>query len=184
MRRMIFSVVMLFAIACAADAYKDAMEEKFDAPNAVEWQKASSDAIAAATTPEVLDSFTENAAAASALCSAVKPAYGTDPIKAAQIAAVSQRVMEPESCRCPLAFLAFWRHTRSDRRDIWTAALLDAAGKAADPYIATFLLDQLRWCGRRCQADAVRKIGAAPGTAREVKEMAALVAAELSAAER
>ena len=99
-------------------------------------------------------------------------------MKAAQIAAVSQYVMQEDGW-CGKGFL-FWRQTYDDRRRIWTAALLDAAKKAADSYVKVFMLDQLRWCGYPCQAPKVSVFRAS--TDKAVSAMAELVAGELSRA--
>ena len=81
--------------------YGPAMASKKGDPMAVEWQAKNKAALEAATSDKELVCFVRDLASARALLAEVKPAYATDPLKACQIAAVSQFVMRPgwESAR-------------------------------------------------------------------------------------
>ncbi len=169
------------AAACAAGAdpnpfasYDAAMKPVKSDPMAVEWQDAGRGAIAAKTGDEVLAGFAESAESAAALLAEVKTAYATDPAVAAQVAAVSQYVM-----RARPGWWRFWTWFSDSPREVWTAALLDAAAKGGDQYRKMFFLDQLRWCGFAEQADAVRSVGKKSGD-RAVAQMSDVVATELS----
>ena len=102
-------------------------------------------------------------ASASALLSEVKPGFQTCPIKAFQIAAVTQYVMLPGKTG----------------RALWTEQLLAFAEKAAQADVKMFYIDQLRWCGLKTQAAKVVEIGKASGK-KCVQEFAEQVATELS----
>ena len=163
-------VAMVLAAAMAASAgYNEDMKEVYGSRTGVTWQNENDAALAA---------FVKDADAAAALLAEVKPAYATCPMKAAQIAAVSQFVMQ-DDCWCRKVFL-FWTQTHDDQRRIWTTALLDAAKAATDPYVQVFMLDQLRWCGYPCQAPKVSVFRAS--TDKAVSAMAEIVAGELSRA--
>ena len=97
--------------------YGPAMASKKDDPMAVEWQAKNKAALEAATSDKELVCFVRDLASARALLAEVKPAYATDPLKACQIAAVSQFVMRPG-----------WEHARG----IWTEALFKAFMTATD----------------------------------------------------
>ena len=142
-------------------------------PTAAEWHNANQAALEKATSAETLAAFVEDAAAARALLAKVKPAYATDPMVAAQIAAVSQYVMDAEP-----RWWAFWSWFGDSPREIWTAALLEAARTAEDAYRAEYFLDQLRWCGFPEQAEDVCKIGRS-SKEKAVREFARVVAKEL-----
>ncbi len=156
--------------------YGAAMKPNKSHPMAVEWHAANRDAIEAETSDGKLASFVESAESASALLAKVKPAYATDPMVAAQVAAVSQYVM-----RADPSWWQFWSWFSDTPREVWTAALLDAAAKGGDQYRTMFFLDQLRWCGFAEQACAVRKIGKGSKDC-AVRQMADIVATELSPA--
>ena len=153
--------------------YGAAMKPNKDYPMAVEWHAANRDAIEAETSDDKLASFVESAESASALLAKVKPAYATDPMVAAQVAAVSQYVM-----RADPSWWKFWVWFSDSPREVWTAALLDAAAKGGDQYRTMFFLDQLRWCGFAEQACSVRKIGK-ESKDKAVMQMADIVATEL-----
>ena len=98
----IFIVAVLAAMTCfAAGKKKDAYDIKpgaakpTDAPASEKWQAQNKAKLAEATKDEVLAAFVKDAASASALLSEVKPGFQTCPIKAFQIAAVTQYVMLP-----------------------------------------------------------------------------------------
>ena len=172
-------VAMVLATAMAASAgYNEDMKALYDSKTGVTWQNENDAALAEATSPDALAAFVKDADAAAALLAEVKPAYATCPMKAMQIAAVSQFVMQ-DDCWCRKVFL-FWTQTHDDQRRIWTKALLDAAKAATDPYVQVFMLDQLRWCGYPCQAPKVSVFRAS--TDKAVSAMAELVAGELSRA--
>ena len=167
----IFVVAVLAAATCFAagqkkkDAYDIRPEaaKADDAPAAEKWQAQNKAKLAEATKDEVLAAFVKDAASASALLSEVKPGFQTCPVKAFQIAAVTQYVMRPGK----------------EGRALWTEQLLAFAAKAEKNDVKMFYLDQLRWCGLKAQAAKVRELGAA---AKEkcVKDFAELVASELA----
>ena len=166
----IFIVVVLAAMTCfAAGKKKDAYDIKpgaakpTDAPASEKWQAQNKAKLAEATKDEVLAAFVKDAASASALLSEVKPGFQTCPVKAFQIAAVTQYVMRPGK----------------EGRALWTEQLLAFAAKAEKNDVKMFYLDQLRWCGLKAQAGKVREMGKA---AKEkcVKDFAELVASELA----
>lgn len=145
--------------------YGKAMASEKGFKMAVEWQAENAEALEKATSCETLEKLAGTGEAMDALLAKVAGAYGTDPIVATQIAAVTARSM---CTKCPKAPAV---------RDRWTAALLKAARESKDDYRAMFFLDQLRWCGKPGDAAEVRKIG--ENAPKAVKEFAALVAGEL-----
>ena len=166
----IFIVAVLVAVTCfAAGKKKDAYDIKpeaakaTDAPAAEKWQAQNKAKLADATKDEVLAAFVKDAASASALLAEVKPGFQTCPVKAFQIAAVTQYVMLPGKAG----------------RALWTEQLLAFAEKAEQPDVKMFYLDQLRWCGLKAQAAKVVEIGKASGK-KCVQEFAEQVSAELS----
>ena len=166
----IFIVVVLAAMTCfAAGKKKDAYDIKpgaakpTDAPASEKWQSQNKAKLADATKDEVLAAFVKDAASASALLAEVKPGFQTCPVKAFQIAAVTQYVMLPGKAG----------------RALWTEQLLAFAEKAAQPDVKMFYIDQLRWCGLKAQAEKVRELGKASGK-KCVQEFAEQVATELS----
>ena len=166
----IFIVVVLAAVTCfAAGKKKDAYDIKpgaakaTDAPAAEKWQAQNKAKLADATKDEVLAAFVKDAASASALLAEVKPGFQTCPVKAFQIAAVTQYVMLPGKAG----------------RALWTEQLLAFAEKAEQPDVKMFYIDQLRWCGLKTQAAKVVEIGKASGK-KCVQEFAEQVATELS----
>ena len=169
-------------MAVAADPnpfadYTSGMASDKSHPMAVEWQNANNAALVKETSDETLAGFVKDAASARALLAQVKPAYETDPMVSAQIAAVSQYVMregEP-------SWWAFWSWFSDSPRRVWTAALLEAAASAPDAYRAECYLDQLRWCGYPEQAAAVRTIGTSSKD-KAVRDFARMVAGELDPA--
>ena len=143
---LVMAVGACWAAAPAAPAEKKPAEKKFVDPNAyasygpgtatkagdpsaAEWQAANKDALAKATSDAELVCFVRDDASALALLSEVKPNYATDPLKASQIAAVSQFVMRPG-----------WESTRA----IWTGALFKAFQSAKDDTVRMAYLEQLR----------------------------------------
>ena len=174
----ILITIAIMAASVAWAGYDADMKALYGSQTAVTWQNENDAALAEATSPDALAAFVKDADAAAALLAEVKPAYATCPMKAMQIAAVSQFVMQRD-CWCRKVFL-FWTQTHDDQRRIWTKALLDAAKAATDPYVQVFMLDQLRWCGYPCQAPKVSEFRASADKA--VSAMAELVAGELSRA--
>ena len=171
-------IAMVLAAVTAWAGYNEDMKALYGSKTGVTWQNENDAALAEATSPDALEAFVKDADAAAALLAEVKPAYAICPMKAMQIAAVSQFVMQ-DDCWCRKVFL-FWTQTHDDQRRIWTTALLDAAKAATDPYVQVFLLDQLRWCGYPCQAPKVSVFRAS--TDKAVSAMAEQVAGELSRA--
>lgn len=166
----IFIVAVLAAMTCfAAGKKKDAYDirpeatKATDAPAAEKWQAQNKAKLAEATKDEVLAAFVKDAASASALLAEVKPGFQTCPVKAFQIAAVTQYVMLPGKAG----------------RALWTEQLLAFAEKAEQPDVKMFYIDQLRWCGLTTQAEKVRELGKVSGK-KCVQEFAEQVATELS----
>ena len=165
----IFIVVVLAAVTCfAAGKKKDVYdirpeaEKETDAPTAEKWQAQNRAKLAEATKDEVLAAFVKDAASAAALLSEVKPGFQTCPVKAFQIAAVTQYVMLPGKAG----------------RALWAGQLLAFAEKSEQPDVKMFYIDQLRWCGLKAQAGKVRELGKASGK-KCVQEFAEQVATEL-----
>ena len=64
-------------------------------------------------------------------------------------------------------------------RELWSAALLKRAEDASDAYVQQFCIDQLRWCGLKCQAAAIAAIGE-KSSDKGVKDLAYIASKELS----
>ena len=132
-------------------------------PSAAEWQAANKDALAKATSDAELVCFVRDGASARALLAKVKPNYGTDPLAASQIAAVSQFVMRPG-----------WESARR----IWTNALIDSFRTATDDTVSMAYLEQLRWCGNKIHGSAIQVV-ASTSQSRAVRDFAYVVIREL-----
>ncbi len=165
-------------------AYTDAL----NAPAASVWQRKQATAIASATAPKELEKVLADRSAIDALLASVGEVYAGDPIKLTQIAAISQYVMRPGCKQAPA------------QRRAWSDALLQAAQNATagygdgffrglgrtiglvstpdNGYTAVFLLDQLRWCGRKDQVEAVDEL-ADCAACPDVVSMAKIVSASL-----
>lgn len=150
--------------------YGPAMKPVAGKPMAIEWHHTDRAAIDKATAPEELEAVLAGECSVKALLARLKPAYSTDAIDLARIAAVSQYVMEGEL----VSWWEFWKDDRSDERKLWAKALLEKAASADDEYIALFCLDQLRWCGLCCQSECIGAL-AAKSRSKAVKEMASIV---------
>ena len=133
-------------------------------PSAAEWQAANKDALAKATSDNELVCFVRDGASARALLAKVKPNYGTDPLVASQIAAISQFVMRPG-----------WESARG----VWTDALFDAFRSATDDTVRLAYLEQLRWCGCKKHAAAMMLL-ASTIKSKAVRDFANVVVRELS----
>ena len=133
-------------------------------PSAAEWQVANKDALAKATSDAELVCFVRDGASARALLAKVKPNYGTDPLVASQIAAVSQFVMRPG-----------WESARR----IWTEALVDSFRTATDDTVRMSYLEQLRWCGDKKHAAALTVLSSMCKS-KSVRDFANVVMRELS----
>ena len=132
-------------------------------PSAAEWQAANKDALAKATSDAELVCFVRDGASARALLPKVKPNYGTDPLVASQIAAVSQFVMRPG-----------WESARR----IWTEALVDSFRTATDDTVRMSYLEQLRWCGDKKHAAALTVLSS-QSESKAVRDFAYVVIREL-----
>ena len=132
-------------------------------PSAAEWQAANKDALAKATCDAELVCFVRDGASARALLAKVKPNYGTDPLVASQIAAVSQFVMRPG-----------WESARR----IWTDALVDSFRTETDDTVRMAYLEQLRWCGDKKHAAAITVLSSMCKS-KPVRDFAYLVIREL-----
>ncbi len=185
MKTLMIALVMAagacWAAAPAAPAEKKPAEKKFVDPNAyasygpgtatkagdpsaVEWQAANKEALEKATSDDALICFVRDDASACALLAKVKPNYGTDPLVASQIAAVSQFVMRPG-----------W----DSARRIWTQALVNSFRTATDDTVRMTYLDQLRWCGTKQNALAIQII-ASSNASMAVRDFANVVVRELN----
>ena len=133
-------------------------------PSAAEWQAANKDALAKATSDAELVCFVRDGASARALLAKVKPNYGTDPLVASQIAAISQFVMRPG-----------WESARG----VWANALFDAFRMATDDTVRMAYLEQLRWCGCKKHAAALQVV-ASTSPSKAVRDFANVVVRELS----
>ena len=133
-------------------------------PSAAEWQAANKDALAKATSDDELICFVRDGASARALLAKVKPNYGTDPLVASQIAAVSQLVMRPG-----------WESARG----IGAEALVDSFRAAKDDTVRMAYLEQLRWCGYKKHAAAIQVLGLS-SRSKEVTDFANVVVRELN----
>jgi hypothetical protein len=176
--------VSLFAAADEAKKYVDpnpygsygpAMSRVKGRPMAIEWHLTDRAAIDKATAPEALAAVFDAEGAVESLLAEVKPDYATDAMAAAKIAAVSQYVME----RAGTPWWMFWRSDRAEERRRWAKALLDAAGKAVDDYVAEYYLDQLRWCALPCQTPCIKAL-ADKSKSKAVKDMASILVDQLA----
>ena len=133
-------------------------------PSAAEWQAANKDALAKATSDAELVCFVRDGASARALLAKVKPNYGTDPLVASQIAAISQFVMRPG-----------WENARG----VWADALFDAFRSETEDTVRMSHLEQLRWCGCKKHAAAIQVV-ASTSPSRAVRDFANVVVRELT----
>ena len=133
-------------------------------PSAAEWQAANKDALAKATSDAELVGFVRDGASARALLAKVKPNYGTDPLVASQIAAISQFVMRPG-----------WENARR----VWADALFDSFRSSTDDTVRMAYLEQLRWCGNKMYGAAIQVV-ASTCSSRAVRDFANVVVRELS----
>lgn len=167
----VFAMMMLAAATCFAagqkkkDAYdiRPGAAKPADAPTAEKWQADNRAKLADLTKPCVLAAFVKDEKAAAALLSAVKPDYKTCPEKAFQIATVTQYVMTKEGA-CG--------------RKVWAGQLLAFAERSEKSDVKMYFMDQIRWCGYKCQADKIRAIGTS-SSCKGVKDFAVQVASEL-----
>ena len=182
MKKILLTFVALgAAVAFAADPnpfanYTAGTASSKENPSLADWHNANRAAIEAETSEAKLAEFASSAESAKALLAKVKPAYATCPMVAVQIAAVSQYVMGADP-----SWWEFWKWFSDTPREVWTAALLDAAASAPDTYRAESFLDQLRWCGFPEQAEAVRAIGK-NAKCKALRQFAKMVADELDPA--
>ena len=185
MKALMISMMMVagacFAAAPAKPAAKGPAEKKYVDPNefasygpgtaskagdpsAAEWQAANKDALAKATSDSELVTFVRDVASARALLAKVKPNYGTDPLVASQIAAISQFVMR-----------SGWESARG----VWANALFDAFRTATDDTVRMAYLEQLRWCGGTKHAGTIQVVASACKS-KAVRDFANVVVRELS----
>ena len=146
--------------------YSPAMSSTPDKPLTSVWQLSQRKAIDEATADAVLAAFVKDAASAEALLAKLKGAYATDPLTLTQIASVSQWVMLPDAW-----YNFIWDGPHAAGRKVWVKALIGKAASSSDDYVRIFCLDQLRWCGRPCQAECIMKVADA-SSSKAVREMA------------
>ena len=160
-------ILLLSAAGGCATARREARPQD-DRETLAVWQDEHAALLACKTSEGVLDAFVATPQTADALLASVTDAYGSDPLRATQVAAVTQRTMAP---RCERA---------ARGRAVWTDALLRAArASKGDEGRTSFLLDQLRLCAYPSQAAAVRALG--EGAAPAVRDYAEWTARELEA---
>jgi hypothetical protein len=182
-----FAAVAIFATAAMADGVK--LTSKWatsdytyyddpDHPTMIQCYKDPKlgPQIAEATSDDVVAKIASCPKAMRALCTKVLPAYSTDPVAACQIAALTVWVMENQGDK----WYVFWRSSREKERSMWVETLLSFASAANDEYVINYFLDQVRWCGKVADADKVRAIGTAKASLVHVREVADMVADELS----
>ena len=158
-----------------------------DAPSAVQWQSTNTVELAKLD-DKWAEAFFKNGGqkAIDAKLAWVMPAYGTQPMKAVEIAYLSQYVMKLPSCggcKSTGSKWKFWKSSKKDcakvsgPRELWTKSLLKFAKNAKEPEVTNWFLDQIRWCGLPCQAACVRALAADKD--KSVKDFAEMVAREL-----
>jgi hypothetical protein len=185
MKKLLFVVSALACIIAEAKYvdpnpfgdYGPAMKVTPGKPMAIEWHLTDRAAIDKATSPEAIEEILDDDDRIEELLAKIKPNYATDAIDAVRIAAVTQYVMEGAR----VSWWEFWRDDLSCERKRWAKALLKAAWKAKDDYVAEYCLDQLRWCGLDCQVPCLRSL-ADETKSKAVKEMASIVIDQLSGA--
>ena len=134
-------------------------------PKSEEWQAANRAALDKETSAAACAEVLASAKSADVLLGAVKTGYKTCPMAAEKIAAVTQYVMTPAGAA---------------KRDLWADALFAHAQLAKESDVACWYLDQLRWCGRADQAEAVRSWGASHKCKKCVGAFSVMVADELA----
>lgn len=165
-------LLLLATTGVCAPVQRDALDIRPQggdaAATAAVCQTENAERLARETSASVLDGFVATPQAADALLADVKGAYETDPLRAVQIAAVTQRTMTPKCERAARG------------RKVWTEALLRAARASADATRTMFFLDQLRGCGFPSQVAAIRALGEKRETC--VRDYADWAARELESA--
>ena len=180
-------LMMMVAVAGACVAMADSQildirpepAKPGDAPSAVDWQNANNAALKKLDDAWCAEFFKGGRAAIDKELAWVMPAFGTQPLKATEIAVLTQYVMklEPDVCGAG-SWWQFWASCDcSENRRLWVAALLEHAAQAKEPEVTNWFLDQVRWCGCACAADKVRAI--AEGRDEKVSAFAEMVAREL-----
>lgn len=158
------------AVAPFSD-YGAAMASNKDYPMAVEWQNANNAELAKLDDAWADGVLAGGKQAVDALLAEVKPGYATDPMKATQIATLSQRVM----ATFPQPWWKFWASEEHPARQLWASRLLAFAAESNSVDVKLFFLDQLRWCGYPRQAKGVLALKGP----KELTGFAEMVAAEL-----
>ena len=169
----IFTVALLALVAagCATtaqkkDAYDIRPQDKDSKyPTSQAWQADNRAKLEAETSAAACAEVLSSKDKADKLLGAVKTGYQTCPMAAEKIAAVTQYVMTPAG---------------APRRDLWADALFAHAQTAKESDVACWYLDQLRWCGRADQAEAIRSWGASHKCKKCVGAFSVMVADELS----
>ena len=182
MKRIVLAVVVAAVAAAFAEdkakkpvaPYEDygaAMASNKTFPMAVEWQNANKAEIDKLDDAWADDFLKGGQTAIDALLSEVKPGYATDPMKATQIAVLTQRVMArmPKPQKKPAA------GEEHPSRSLWTSRLMAYATSSEAVDVKVFFLDQLRWCGYPRQASEVLGLKGP----KELTVFAEMVAAEL-----
>lgn len=181
MSKMIFAVVSIaMAAGCATVRQPDSNPAKFDSydsatksvegdPNATDWQAAEAERLKKETCPKALVASVADDCSMAALLASVKGAYGTDPMVATRIAAITQLSMCPKCGKAP------------ELRYRWTKALLKALCETEDQGAQFVYLDQLRWCAFGPQSKCIAGFSTKAKNGK-VAEFAALVAKEVAAA--
>lgn len=185
MKRIVLAVVVAAAAAVFAEDkakksvaqyedYNAAMASNKTFPTAVEWQNAHKAEIAKLDDAWA-DTFLKGGQTAiDALLSEVKPGYATDPMKATQIAVLTQRVMakmpKPQQKKAASA--------DHPSRSLWASRLLAFATDSKPVEVKIYFLEQLRWCGYPSQVPGVQALKG-PKAPKELGDFVEMVAAEL-----
>ena len=148
------------------DAYDIRPQDKGSKyPTSQAWQADNREKLDKETSAAACAEVLSCAKKADKLLGAVKTGYQTCPMAAEKIAAVTQYVMTPAGAA---------------KRDLWADALFTHAQAADKSDVACWYLDQLRWCGRADQAEAVRSWGASHKCKKCVGAFSVMVADELA----
>lgn len=177
-----FAIALISAVSFGEQAkdpnpycdYDVAMQCSGDNPFAAVWQQSNRAYLAYNLADEKLAAFVADADTACALLAEVKDSWQTDPLRAEQVAAVTQWVMRPEP-----AWYDFFSPSPNAGRKIWTQALVVTAMKTETTYVKLFCLDQLRWCGYACPRFVGQVRAIAVGGDKSVGDFAEVVVREL-----
>lgn len=120
--------------------------------SAAQWSEKNSAALSLVNSAALAETLAQGNASWQALFSSVKTGGTSDPLAITRLAALTQYVM---------------REGTEKQRVAYADALLEAAKNASEADVTCFFLDQLRWCGSPCHAEAISRFekSKAPGVA-------------------